>query len=85
MHGELLLTFNEQRLDGSGAAAGVVERRVYDDAGRQVQRLQYFSPGSTIRYVDQERTLMPVSVGGWLYQAELTSYDDDGRLLSQVL
>ncbi len=84
LRGELLLTFNEQRLDGSGAAAGVVERRVYDDAGRQVQRLQYYSPGTVIRYVDMERTLMPVSVGGWLYQAELTTYDDDGRLLSQV-
>jgi hypothetical protein len=83
LRGELLLTFNEARTDGSDASR-VVERRVYDDAGRQVQRLQYFSPNTTIRWVDDEATVMYTHVDGWLNTAELTTYDDDGRLLTQV-
>ena len=83
LRGELLLTFHETPLSG-GNGSSVVERRIYDDAGRQTQRLQYFPPGNFVQWVDNEGTLFTTSIGGWLSAAELTNYDDDGRLLTQV-
>ena len=83
LRGELVLTLSEQRLDGTGPS-GVQEQRIYDAAGRMEQRLQYFGPGTVYQYVDQEATLMPIDVSGWLYAAEQNSYDDDGRLLTQI-
>ncbi|GEM_PF-627175 len=84
LRGELLLTFNEVDLGGT-VSPGVIERRTYDDAGRTTQVLRYYTPGQLIHWVDWERTPMRTNVGGMLYSAEQTSYDDDGRVLRKVM
>lgn len=84
LRGELLLTFGEVPLDGTGPRNYVTERRAYDDAGRLIERIEYYAPGKVIRYVDKEGTFMTIDVSGWLLGGDRTSYDDDGRLLNRV-
>lgn len=84
LRGELLLTFGEVDLNAASRAR-VVERRAYDDAGRTIQQLRYFSPGTIYRWVDRERTPLSMDVSGMLSSAELTTYDADGRLVAKVI
>ncbi|HBZ45914.1 MAG TPA: hypothetical protein DEO93_01030 [Stenotrophomonas sp.] len=84
LRGELLLTFGEVPLDGSGPRNYVSERRAYDDAGRLIERIEYYTAGKVIRYVDKEGIFMTIDVSGWLLGGERTTYDDDGRLLNRV-
>ncbi|MBD9437279.1 putative Ig domain-containing protein [Pseudoxanthomonas sp. PXM03] len=83
LRGELLLTFSEQAVDGTGPAPRVVERRSYDDAGRLLQRLEYYGPGTSYTWVAQGGDLTKTFVSGWLRYAEINTYDNDGRLLTQ--
>ena len=83
--GELLLTFSEGQV-GMGQASQVTERRTYDDAGRMVERRSFFPPGRRYDWIVEEDGGSPVSVyvGGMLASYEANTYDDDGRLLTQV-
>nr|WP_298128476.1 putative Ig domain-containing protein [uncultured Pseudoxanthomonas sp.] len=84
LRGELLLTFSDQALNGTGPSPAVVERRIYDDAGRVIQRLGYYGPDTSYVWVDVEGVVMTTRVSGWLRDADISTYDSDGRLLTQA-
>lgn len=81
--GELLLTFNEGQL-GLGQGGQVTERRTYDDAGRMTERRSFFPPGHKYDWIDDEGSPVQVRVDGMLASYEAYTYDDDGRVLTQV-
>ena len=87
LRGHKTLEFHPDKIGGGPTTTGGVQTRYYYDAsGRLLEARSYFDKNE-IRSLGVDREGEPrgnLAIGGWLNAAELYSYDQDGRLVTQT-
>jgi YD repeat-containing protein len=63
---------------------GYSTQYVYDAAGRVTESRSYFASGTRFTWIDDEGNEIQYPMSGMLASSEAYTYDDDGRLLTQV-
>ena len=63
---------------------GYTTAQVYDEVGRLTERTSFFGTGTKYTWIDDEGNIVPVNVSGMLASYESSTYDADGRLLTQI-